>query len=67
MDSKEIEVILKTSALSIEKKFKGKEFVIIGIKRRGAILADRMKRFFTDLKYLLGILILTFTETILAE
>lgn len=56
MDSKEIEVILKTSALSIEKKFKGKEFVIIGIKRRGAILADRMKRFFTDPKIPVGYL-----------
>ena len=48
MNEQEMEEILKTSASLIEKGFGEKSFYIIGIKRRGAVLADRIKKFFTN-------------------
>lgn len=44
MDGKEIEEILKKMAEKIEDEFDLKNLVIIGIKRRGAILADRINK-----------------------
>ncbi|MCK9265835.1 bifunctional pyr operon transcriptional regulator/uracil phosphoribosyltransferase PyrR [bacterium] len=43
MDETEMESIMRSSATTIQKKLGRKNFVIIGIKRRGAILADRLK------------------------
>ena len=40
--------ILRDTAAEAEKHFGKKGFCVIGIKRRGAVLADRMRNFFTD-------------------
>lgn len=47
MDAKEIREILKRTAGTIEKEMGLSDIVIIGIRRRGAVLADRLKEFFS--------------------
>ncbi|MCM8785173.1 MAG: bifunctional pyr operon transcriptional regulator/uracil phosphoribosyltransferase PyrR [Candidatus Omnitrophica bacterium] len=44
MDGKEIEEILKRMAEKIEREFNRENLVLVGIKRRGAILADRINK-----------------------
>ncbi|HNS31715.1 MAG TPA: bifunctional pyr operon transcriptional regulator/uracil phosphoribosyltransferase PyrR [bacterium] len=48
MDGKEMEQILRRAAGVAEKSFGRKGFCVIGIKRRGAVLADRMKNCFAN-------------------
>ncbi len=47
MDGKEIREILKKAAMTIEKEMGLSDTVIIGIRRRGAVLADRLKEAFS--------------------
>jgi len=48
MSGREINEILRKTAVVIQKEMGLSNTVIIGIKRRGAVLADRLRKFFTD-------------------
>lgn len=48
MTGKEMDEILKETALVVEKEMGRGNFAVIGIKRRGAVLADRLKGFLSN-------------------
>ncbi len=59
MSGREIREILKKTAIIIEKEMELSDMVIIGIRRRGAILADRLKGFLSDQSVPVGYLDIT--------
>ncbi|MCM8766442.1 MAG: bifunctional pyr operon transcriptional regulator/uracil phosphoribosyltransferase PyrR [Candidatus Omnitrophica bacterium] len=59
MDRREIEEILKEMADKIEREYDLEDLVLIGIKRRGAILADRVNKLLSK-KLPVGYLDITF-------
>lgn len=59
MDKREIEEIIKKMAYKIEKEIGYDDLVIVGIKRRGAIIADRINKILKE-KVPVGYLDITF-------
>lgn len=60
IDDREMEDIIKGIATSIKKKMGIEDIAIVGIKRRGAVLADRIKRYLRVKDIPIGYLDITF-------